>query len=63
MDRRKDNKGRVRKLNPEEEYLIYKQRIAGASVVELAYKNKISTRTVERIVKRIKEQNENNATH
>ena len=57
MDKRKNNKGRQKKLNPIEEQLIYDQRIAGASVVELAYKNNISTRTVERIIKRIKEQN------
>lgn len=58
MDRRKYNKGRQKKLSPIEEQLIYDQRIAGASVVELAYNNEISTRTVERIIKRIKEQNE-----
>lgn len=56
MDRRKYNKGKQRKLNPIEEQLIYEKRIAGASIVELAYDNKISTRTVERIVKRIKEE-------
>lgn len=59
MDKRKYNKGRQKKLNPQEEQSIYDQRIAGASIVELAYNNEISTRTVERIIKRIREQNEN----
>lgn len=56
MDNRKNNKGRRRKLTPIEERLIYEQRNSGTSIVELAYNNKISTRTVERIIKRIKEQ-------
>lgn len=48
-------RGRRRKLTPIEERLVYDQRIEGKSVTEVAYINGISTKTVQRIVNRIKQ--------
>lgn len=48
-------RGRRRKLTPIEERLVYDQRIEGKSVTEVAYINGVSTKTVQRIVNRIKQ--------
>lgn len=44
---------RPRKLTPIEEQAIYSMKLSGISVTEIAFKNSISVRTVERIVRRI----------
>ena len=45
---------RPRKLTHEEEELIYKNKIAGISIAELAFKNGVSAKTIERTCKRVK---------
>lgn len=47
---------RPRKLTPLEERGVYEQRKRGVSLTEIAYKNGISVKTVERISKRIEEE-------
>ncbi len=44
---------RPRKLTPLKERDVYEQRKRGVSLTEIAYKNGISVKTVERIYKRI----------
>lgn len=48
---------RPRKLTAREEQAIYEMKIEGVSETEIAYKNDISTRTVNRIVNRVEEGN------
>lgn len=48
---------RPRKLTPRKEQAIYDMKIQGVSETEIAYKNDISTRTVNRIVNRVEEGN------
>jgi len=56
-NKKTETRGRKRKLNPIEEMIVYEQKTAGKiSIAEIAYKNEISTKTVERITKRIHEE-------
>lgn len=48
--------GNKRKLTPDEEKDVYLLKIKGVNIVEIAFKFGISTRTVERICKRVEEE-------
>ena len=49
---------RPRKLTPIEERAIYEQRKQGVSLTEIAYKNGVSVKTVERTCQRVEEESE-----
>lgn len=51
---------RPRKLTPIEEQAVYQMKKQGVPTTEIAYKNGISTRTVDRIVKRIEKGEKDN---
>lgn len=49
---------RQRKLTPIEERIIYTQRKQGVPLTELAYKNGVSVKTVERTCQRVEKESE-----
>lgn len=58
MEKKDETMGRKRKLTPRKEQQVYNMRKSGISVTEVAYKNGISTKTVQRIVNRINKANQ-----
>jgi len=58
MEKKDSGRGRKRKLTPRKEQQVYNMRKSGISVTEVAFKNGISTKTVQRIINRINEANQ-----